>query len=316
MKTHIFVLLLACVVLALADDEDFKSIRVGEDLQLKCVKKETEDKVKRDTEEGETDNEDSENVPITWYRQIGKDGKSEEIKAEDDKRITIDNEEKTLLITKVEKSDMGKYKCKEDTKIVNSWEVTDLTFRLTKMKPSYPVDIGASTTNLDFNCVIKGQANVAFLWFVRPELEEDKSENKLICVNEDCANANNSRISVKLADTATVSVLQVENANKTDRQLYTCRVVKQEDATAAENVGFNCTKLLPCFETEALLRVKDPLAAVYPFVGIVIEVVVLCIIIFICERRRGQKEAEELEEDEGYNGNNAATSNSNIRQRK
>ena len=60
-----------------------------------------------------------------------------------------------------------------------------------------------------------------------------------------------------------------------------------------------------CDETQVLLRVKDPLAALYPFVGIVIEVetskqktcllfikcfilqvILLCIVIFFCERNK------------------------------
>lgn len=320
MKAHIFVLLLVVVGLTCAENvkeeaEAFKSIRIGEDLKLECVPSEKDDKVKRDTK-GETEGESQEGsgiTPIKWIRKVNNNDKFEVL--EDDDRITMDK--KTLVITKVKKSDMGKYQCKEDDKQIKAWEVTDLTFRLTAMKPSYPIDIGADTTNLDFNCLIKGQANVAFLWFIRPEGEEDKKENKLICTNDDCTIANNSRISVQLADSATRSVLQFKKANITDRMIYTCRVVKLEDKTAAENVNFNCTKTLPCFETESLLRVKDPLAAVWPFVGIVIEVVILCIIIFVCEKRRGAKEAEEaMDEDEGYNGNNAATSNSNIRQRK
>ena len=41
-----------------------------------------------------------------------------------------------------------------------------------------------------------------------------------------------------------------------------------------------------CDETQTLLRVKDPLAALYPFIGIVAEVVVLCVVIFFCEKNK------------------------------
>ncbi|GAB1605159.1 neuroplastin-like [Argonauta hians] len=42
-----------------------------------------------------------------------------------------------------------------------------------------------------------------------------------------------------------------------------------------------------------LVRVKDKLAALWPFLGIVAEVVILCIIIFICEKKR----SKDMEED-------------------
>ncbi|XP_029646198.1 neuroplastin [Octopus sinensis] len=45
-----------------------------------------------------------------------------------------------------------------------------------------------------------------------------------------------------------------------------------------------------------LVRVKDKLAALWPFLGIVAEVVILCIIIFICEKKR----SKDMEED--YDG--------------
>ena len=47
-----------------------------------------------------------------------------------------------------------------------------------------------------------------------------------------------------------------------------------------------------------MVRVKDKYAALYPFVGIVAEVIVLCLIIFICEKRRASKEAVEDEEED------------------
>jgi hypothetical protein len=49
----------------------------------------------------------------------------------------------------------------------------------------------------------------------------------------------------------------------------------------------------------------DPLAALWPFCGIVVEVVLLCIIIFFCEKRKEAAEKEDY--DEGSNGNNVAS---------
>uniref|UniRef100_A0A2M4DNX6 Putative neural cell adhesion molecule l1 n=1 Tax=Anopheles darlingi TaxID=43151 RepID=A0A2M4DNX6_ANODA len=66
------------------------------------------------------------------------------------------------------------------------------------------------------------------------------------------------------------------------------------------------------------VRVRGKYAALYVFVGIIAEVVVLCAIILICEKRRNKTEIEESDTDQspdqnknGYNGND-----SELRQRK
>lgn len=66
------------------------------------------------------------------------------------------------------------------------------------------------------------------------------------------------------------------------------------------------------------VRIRGKYAALYVFIGIIAEVVVLCIIILICERRRNKTEIEESDTDQspdqhknGHNGNS-----SELRQRK
>lgn len=46
-------------------------------------------------------------------------------------------------------------------------------------------------------------------------------------------------------------------------------------------------------ESEGLLRVKDKLAALWPFLGICAEVFVLCTIILIYEKRRNKTDLDE-----------------------
>ena len=100
-------------------------------------------------------------------------------------------------------------------------------------------------------------------------------------------------------------VLKIEDANRTtDRRAFKC-VAYHKDARA------NCS------ESAFFVRVRDKYAALWPFLGIVSEVVVICLIIFVCERRRAAQAKEELDEDDEDMGSKAmgSSGNSNVRQR-
>jgi len=59
-----------------------------------------------------------------------------------------------------------------------------------------------------------------------------------------------------------------------------------------------------CSESAFFVRVRDKYAALWPFLGIVAEVIVICIVIFICERRRAANAKDDLDEDEDDAQNN------------
>lgn len=66
-----------------------------------------------------------------------------------------------------------------------------------------------------------------------------------------------------------------------------------------------------------LVRVKDKLAALYPFLGIVGEVIVFCAIIACYERKRAKKMAEDDQPEEaGQLTNSMDNKNDEVRQRK
>lgn len=78
--------------------------------------------------------------------------------------------------------------------------------------------------------------------------------------------------------------LTIEKANLTDRGYFTCvgKNELMEDSARAE--GF--------------VRVKDKLAALWPFLGICAEVFVLCAIILIYEKRRNKTDLDESDTDQ------------------
>ncbi|XP_076546147.1 immunoglobulin domain-containing protein Bsg isoform X2 [Osmia lignaria lignaria] len=84
------------------------------------------------------------------------------------------------------------------------------------------------------------------------------------------------------------AVLIVENIEMNDRGSVYCRVSYNWSDTAEDHIA----------EAQTFLRVKDKLAALWPFLGICAEVVVLCAIILIYEKKRNKAELEESDTDQ------------------
>ena len=64
------------------------------------------------------------------------------------------------------------------------------------------------------------------------------------------------------------SILKIKNAYLEDRKIYICQAILKDTDEDVED----CKESKECDEVETILRVKDPLAAVWPFIGIVAEV--------------------------------------------
>lgn len=89
-----------------------------------------------------------------------------------------------------------------------------------------------------------------------------------------------------------------------DRNEYTC---------VGQN---NATKLLGVpEESTTFVRVKDKYAAFWPFIGICLEVLVLCIVIWFCEKRRLKKEMDESDDEDESERSNGRNSSA-VRQRR
>ncbi|XP_011304316.1 basigin [Fopius arisanus] len=101
--------------------------------------------------------------------------------------------------------------------------------------------------------------------------------------------------------------LSVENIGKNDRGDVKCYL------------GYDWNKfddLHVSGKAELTLRVKDRLAALWPFLGICAEVVVLCAIILIYEKKRNKSELEESDTDQSPDTKPTPNKDSDVRQRK
>eukprot|EP00092_Neocalanus_flemingeri_P078701 GFUD01097943.1.p1 GENE.GFUD01097943.1~~GFUD01097943.1.p1 ORF type:complete len:304 (+),score=80.61 GFUD01097943.1:49-960(+) len=285
-------LLLICLLSsALANDEEYVTVKIGNKRTLNCKTKE----------------------PVTWTfsKNSTESGDEAEIVAEEN-LYKIDGSK--LVLLNVQEEHLGFYQCssKDDTLI--RFEL-DISFKLKRMPLSVSIDEGSST---ELKCSLHSSGlEVVFKWFSKPEFEsEEGSERTLICSKPDCSTdivaealfdkrdkdapvtplAERSEITTGEEEDIPYSIFKINNAFLEDRKIYICQaILKDSEEDIDED---DCKESKECDEVETILRVKDPLAAVWPFVGIVVEVVLLCVIIFFCERRKSE---EKDDYDEGTN---------------
>ncbi|KAL3866678.1 hypothetical protein ACJMK2_043959 [Sinanodonta woodiana] len=101
------------------------------------------------------------------------------------------------------------------------------------------------------------------------------------------------------------------------------RIHPKEERLVIYNLGFDDKGEYQCVASHSqfnetasatmLVRVKDKLAALWPFLGIVAEVIVLCIIIFIYEKKRSKQ--LESEEDAPDGQDNPGDNRAGVRRR-
>jgi len=297
----ITLVLAALLASAAASEEEYTTVKIGNQKTLNCK---TEDSVTWTFSKNITDDE----VPVVA----------------DDKTFKIDGAK--LVLLSVQEEQLGVYRCSDDDDTLISFEV-GISFKLKKMAKSISIDEGSSTKD-DLMCSLHSSGQeVVFKWFSMPE--EGSEERTLICSKSsdtDCSTivaealfdkrdkdapvtplAERSEITTGETDGIPYSILKIKNAYLEDRKIYICQAILKDTDEDVED----CKESKECDEVETILRVKDPLAAVWPFIGIVAEVILLCVIIFFCERRKSD---EKDDYDEGLNGNVA--SNSSIKEKK
>lgn len=206
-------------------------------------------------------------------------------------RYRILNAERKFIINRALESDAGSYTCSvwalNASKTFNVVANVIVKFESTEIGKTNMVE----GEKLSLRCLAFG-SHPKLSWLVGNTSLSMSTDR--ILLEEDDKGLENARLTIEA----------VKMSDYTD---YTC--VARNNATDITGKPASVT---------ITVRIRGKYAALYVFIGIIAEVVVLCIIILICERRRNKTEIEESDTDQspdqhknGHNGNS-----SELRQRK
>ncbi|KAF6215797.1 hypothetical protein GE061_000132 [Apolygus lucorum] len=200
-------------------------------------------------------------LPFAWLK--------DDMELENSLKYRIANNQLTILRTSEE--DIARYTCvliKENKAYATRKDIQTLGKPTAKIV-SQGTFIQGQKVRLE--CVTQGKPTPTIHW--RFGNETLKASNGRIKLSENEKKIPNA-------------VLTIESAEMSDRGDYYCYA--SNTATKELNITV---------ETSSYVRVKDKLAALWPFIGICAEVIVLCAIIFVYERKRNKAEMDESDTD-------------------
>lgn len=199
-------------------------------------------------------------------------------------RHTIIPKEGRFIIESSNRQDAGNYTCS-----LGGESFTFNVFSMVYVK----VDDNAyviEEERFELPCKVRG-TKPGVIWEHRPEKSNQSNQ-----VQED-----NERIKLEPYNGVEDALLVIEKAKLSDRGYYTC-------------IGSNLWMDEPN-KSESFVRVKDKLAALWPFLGICAEVFLLCAIILIYEKRRNKTDLDESDTDQSPDQKNDHK-DSDVRHRK
>uniref|UniRef100_A0A0A9WMP9 Basigin n=1 Tax=Lygus hesperus TaxID=30085 RepID=A0A0A9WMP9_LYGHE len=227
---------------------------------------------------------DEDDVKISWKRD-GKDVTSFNTEDDPTKFAVVNND---LIIRRTVDEDVDTYSC--EATVGSETVKKDVP---TVSKPHLKIIAAAVVIEgqkLRLECLAFGTPKPTISWrFENDTYTETEGRVKLTKNSQGLENA----------------IFEIESSELSDRGDYFC--VAANDATTAQNSSV---------EIKTYVRVKDKLAAVWPFIGICAEVIILCSIIFAYERNRSKMDLDESDTDAGADQKTADTGKDSVRQRK
>ncbi|XP_050717208.1 neuroplastin-like isoform X1 [Eriocheir sinensis] len=209
-------------------------------------------------------NDDNTSFTLDWYKN--------DTKLESNDHLKIISANSSLVISSPKKEDAGFYRCQtrsgipKDNPVVKNFTV--IYFEIRKMPKSLII---TNQEQLSLECPVDGRPYPKVVW---------RKDSALVTELK----VNDTRYSLAPNDNEVPDTkLIISKVDSSDRGNYTCNVTTHTGS----------------FEVFTFVRVKDIYAALWPFLGIVVEVLLLGIIIFIFEKRRAKAEFEESDTDQG-----------------
>lgn len=186
-------------------------------------------------------------------------------------RYKIIKDERKFIISRALDSDAGSYTC--SVRALNASRTFNVVANVIVKFES--TEIGKTNMvegeKLSLHCLAFG-TNPKITWTIGNTTFSTSTDRVLL--EEDDKGVENAR-------------LTIESITLNDYNDYTCEA--RNNATDITGKPAQVTMTV---------RIRGKYAALYVFVGIIVEVVVLCAIILICERRRNKTEVEESDTDQ------------------
>ncbi|KAK4295038.1 hypothetical protein Pmani_032372 [Petrolisthes manimaculis] len=192
----------------------------------------------------------------------------------------------TLYISTAQKEDKGEYSCKTGSMTEPKiFHVVELTLQKHLPKSTTVLE----NDKLSLSCQVQGDPELTVQWLKDGEPVEDTDNSTRLEMSDNEYDVPNA-------------VLSIKPIQKSDSGNYVCLI-------SLYSINVNTT---------TVVRVKDIYAALWPFLGIVAEVVILCLIIFIYEKRRIKANFDDSDSDpaQDVKNNVDGKKENDIRQRK
>lgn len=215
---------------------------------------------------------------VHWYKN------GTVLAAKDNHAYSHGNGVHTLKITKPKVADIGAYSCEGSGKAAVDFRVA-MEPVVAELATSFNVVEGEK---FRLPCVVYGYPTPSIEW----RRETEGAWNTVIADGHFMLEEN--------ADGITNGTLVIVDVKIEDRDNYMCYAMND----------------LGSHNSTTLIRVIDKYAALWPFLGICVEVIVLCAVIFVCEKRRNKKQFEESDNEQNNTKHVGNAKDSEVRNRK